>query len=142
MTESLQRILYLEDDPLIAELALMALEDSGGFTVRHCFLGQQAIDVAAEFVPQLLLFDVMLPDIDGLQTYFSINSQFACANIPVVFMTAKGQRHQEQAYLDQGACGVIVKPFDPLTLPDQLHAFWSAACPEGSSATPGISKDA
>lgn len=141
MTESLRRILYLEDDPLIAELALMALEDSGRFTVRHCLLGQEAIDVAAEFAPQLLLFDVMLPDIDGLQTYFRINGQPACAGTPVVFMTAKGQRHQERAYLDLGACGVIVKPFDPLTLPDQLQAFWSAARSGEPTASPGIARD-
>lgn len=141
MTEPLRRILYLEDDPLIAELAIMGLQDSGRFTVRHCSLGQDAIDVATEFAPQLLLFDVMLPDIDGLQTYFRITGQPACADTPVVFMTAKRQCLQEQAFLDLGACGVIVKPFDPLTLPDQLQAFWSAARSGESQASPGIARD-
>lgn len=138
MTELLRRILYLEDDPLIAELTLMALEDIDSLIVRHCTLGKEAIRVAAEFAPQLLLFDIMLPDIDGLQTYFRILGQPGCADTPVVFMTAKGQLHEEQTYRDHGACGVIVKPFDPLTLFDQLRAFWSAAYSAGSKASPRI----
>jgi CheY-like chemotaxis protein len=129
MGEPLTRILYLEDDPLIAELALMALDEVGGFTVRHCFSGREAIDAAAGFMPQLMLFDVMLPNMDGPQTAGHINSLPACADVPVIYMTAKAQKHQEQAYLDLGACGVIAKPFDPLTLPDQVRALWSAARP-------------
>jgi CheY-like chemotaxis protein len=126
MAEPLQRILYLEDDPLIAELALMALQDLGGLTVRHCCCGREAIDAAAGFAPQLLLFDVMLPDMDGPQTFGHINGLPNCADIPVIFMTAKAQKHQEHAYLDLGASGVIAKPFDPLALSEQVRALWSA----------------
>jgi CheY-like chemotaxis protein len=129
MGEPLQRILYLEDDPLIAELALMALQDLGGLTVRHCCSGPEAIEAAGGFAPQLMLFDVMLPVMDGPQTFGHIIELPRCAHVPVIFMTAKAQKHQQQAYLDLGACGVIVKPFDPLTLPDQVQALWSAACP-------------
>lgn len=125
MAESLQRILYLEDDLLIAELALLALQDMGGFTVHHCCSGQEAIDVASGFAPQLLLFDVMLPNMDGPQTYDRVKRLPGCADVPVVFMTAKAQKHQEQAYLELGACGVIGKPFDPLTLGDRVRLLWS-----------------
>jgi CheY-like chemotaxis protein len=127
MTEPLQRILYLEDDPLIAELALIALEDLGGLTVRHCCSGREAIEATANFAPQLLLFDVMLPDMDGPQTYGHIHGLRNCTTIPVIFMTAKAQKHQEQAYRDMGASGVIAKPFDPLILSDQIQAIWSAS---------------
>jgi CheY-like chemotaxis protein len=129
MTDPLQRILYLEDDPLIAELALMALQDLGGLTVRHCASGPEAIRAVEGFRPQLLLFDVMLPDMDGPQTFGHINGLPACADVPVIYMTAKAQKHQEQAYLDLGACGVIPKPFDPLSLPEQVRALWSTARP-------------
>ena len=81
------------------------------------------------FVPQLLLFDVMLPDMDGPQTFGHIKGLASCADVPVIYMTAKAQKHQEQAYLDLGACGVIPKPFDPLTLPDEVRVLWSAAGP-------------
>jgi CheY-like chemotaxis protein len=126
MAEPLRKILYLEDDPLIAELALMALEDLGGLTVRHCCSGREAIDAAAGFAPQLLLFDVMLPGMDGPQTFDQIKGLATCADVPVIFMTAKAQKHQEQAYLDLGACGVIAKPFDPIFLADQVQTLWSA----------------
>jgi CheY-like chemotaxis protein len=127
MAEPLRRVLYLEDDPLIAELAIMALEDLGGLTVRHCYSGREAIEAAPGFAPQLLLFDVMLPDMDGLQTVGHINGLTTGAEAPVIFMTAKAQKHQEQTYLDLGACGVIAKPFDPITLSDQVQTLWSAA---------------
>jgi len=129
MAEPLRRILYLEDDLLIAELALMALEDFGGLTVRHCASGREAIDAAPEFAPQLLLFDVMLPHMDGPQTFTHIKGLPTGADAPVIFMTAKAQKHQEQAYMDLGACGVITKPFDPLTLSDQIKSLWAAARP-------------
>ncbi len=125
MPEPLRRLLYLEDDPLIAELALMALEDLGGLTVRHCGSGREAVDAAPVFAPQLMLFDVMLPDMDGPQTFGHIKGLATCSHVPVIFMTAKAQKHQEQAYLDLGACGVIAKPFDPLTLSEQVQALWS-----------------
>jgi CheY-like chemotaxis protein len=127
MFEPLRRILYLEDDLLIAELALVALEDLGGLTVRHCGSGREAIDAAPQFAPQLLLFDVMLPDMDGPRTFEHINRLPSCADLPLIFMTAKAQTHQERSYRKLGACGVIAKPFDPLTLPEQIHALWSAA---------------
>ena len=123
----LKRILYLEDDESIADLALMALRDIAGFEVRHCATGRQAVAAAAEFAPQLLLFDVMLPDMDGPQTLAEIRALPDPVDAPVVFMTAKAQVHEQNAYLATGACGVIVKPFDPLTLGDRLETFWSAA---------------
>ncbi len=125
MAEQLLRILYLEDDPLISELTILALQDMGGLIVHHCSSGQEAIEQAADFVPQMLLFDVMLPIMDGPQTYDRIKRLPGCGDVPVIFMTAKAQKHQEQAYLELGACGVIAKPFDPLTLADQLRLLWS-----------------
>jgi CheY-like chemotaxis protein len=134
MSERLERILYLEDDPIIAELALMAMQDLGGLTVCHCSSGQEAIAAAPGFAPQLLLFDVMVPDLDGPQTFGRITGLPTLTYVPVIFMTAKAQTHQERGYMALGACGVIGKPFDPLTLSDQVQSLWSAA-PTSHSAS-------
>ena len=132
MSEQLKRILYLEDQDLIATLAVMALEDFGNFDVRHCETGQDAIDAVSEFDPQLLLFDVMLPDMDGPETFARIRKMSGFETIPVIFMTAKAQIHQQTTYHELGACGVILKPFEPLELGDQITEMWRNAVQSGA----------
>ncbi|MAI89133.1 MAG: hypothetical protein CBB65_01445 [Hyphomonadaceae bacterium TMED5] len=120
------KILYLEDDAHISEIAIMALEDFSDFNVRHCSHGSMAIETFRAYQPDLLLFDVMLPDIDGVETLRRIRQLPGGEHIPVIFMTAKVQKHEQQAYMDLGALSVIVKPFDALNLGDQIKSIWSA----------------
>ncbi|MFD0985607.1 response regulator [Methyloligella solikamskensis] len=126
MPEELKRILYLEDVGEIAEIGLMALEDLGGFLVKHCATGQEAIDSFATFKPQLCLFDVMLPDISGLEVLEVIRAMPEGADVPVVFMTAKAQSHEQEHYRECGVMEVIVKPFNPLQLSDHVRSIWAA----------------
>ncbi|ODA67849.1 DNA-binding response regulator MtrA [Methyloligella halotolerans] len=125
MHEDLKRILYLEDVEEIAEIGLMALEDMGAFLVKHCATGQEAIDAFTTFKPQLCLFDVMLPDISGLDVLKAIRAMPEGRNVPVVFMTAKAQSHEQELYRECGAIDVIVKPFNPLRLSDEVKALWA-----------------
>lgn len=134
MDNTLKRILYLEDDDFIAELALMTLEEMTDFEVLHCASGRAAIDAFPAFSPQLLLFDVMLPELDGLETLAAIRAIDRGRKVPVIFMTAKAQVHEQRAYFDLGACGVIVKPFDPLTLGREIEALWRGARGRGAVA--------
>lgn len=124
MSSELKRILYLEDVGPIAEVGTMALEEFGGFEVRHCFSGPEAISALEEFEPQLCLFDVMLPGMDGPQTLEYIRKSAKGRDLPVVFMTAKAQIHEQEAYMKLGALGVIVKPFDPMALGDTVRGYW------------------
>jgi CheY-like chemotaxis protein len=123
--DGLRRILYLEDDESIAELVSMALGDMAGFDILHCATGRVAVDAVAGFRPQLLLLDVMLPDMDGPQTLAEIR-KVKGGGAPVIFMTAKAQVHEQKAYLDLGACAVIAKPFDPLELAEQIRGIWES----------------
>lgn len=127
MTTNLKRILYVEDDPNIAEVAIMTLEDFGDFDVHHCSSGIDAINTLPKYQPQLLLMDVMMPGMDGPETLSRIRKTEGGKNIPVIFMTAKAQTHEQQSYIEMGAVGVIVKPFDPETLCETLNAFWKKA---------------
>lgn len=128
MGADLQRVLYLEDDPNIAEIAQMAMVDISGLNVLHCASGGAAIENYARFQPDLLLFDVMLPDMDGVETLHAIREAHG-SSTPVIFMTAKAQTHEQQKYMDEGALSVIVKPFDAFHLGDQLKSLWSARAP-------------
>lgn len=123
----LNKILYVEDDEDIAEVTQLTLTELGGFEVRHCASGSEAIRSIEVYQPQLLLLDVMMPNMDGPETLRHIHSKPGFEKLPVVFMTAKAQTHEQQEYIDMGALGVIIKPFDPLKLCDQIRSFWQSA---------------
>ncbi|MEW6982486.1 response regulator [Colwelliaceae bacterium 6471] len=120
----LERILYAEDDTDIQQVAMLALEMVGGFTVKMCNNGLEAIAEVEKFSPQLLLFDVMMPDMDGPTALEKIREIDLFKNTPAIFMTAKVQPEEVKKYLDMGAIGVIAKPFDPMTLASQVRDIW------------------
>jgi two-component system OmpR family response regulator len=124
MSKTLEKILYVEDDEDIAEIAQMILEDIGGFEVMHCSSGQKALDAYPNYNPQLVLMDVMMPKMDGPETLENLRKMPEEKDTPVIFMTAKAQTHEQVAYRNMGALGVIVKPFDPETLCDHINALW------------------
>lgn len=121
---TLQRILYVEDEPDIRTVARLALEHVGGFTVHLCASGDEARREAEAFAPQLILLDVMMPGMDGPGTLRALREIPALATVPVAFMTAKVQAGEVAALLALGALAVIAKPFDPMTLADQVRAIW------------------
>lgn len=125
MTEPLKRILLVEDDPDVQTIASMALIDIGEFDLTVCSSGREAIDLVGRIRPQMILLDVMMPDMDGPTTLDEIRRLPLSPQPPVIFMTAKVQPQEQQRYLSLGAVEVIAKPFDPVTLADRLHAAWA-----------------
>lgn len=123
--KSLKRIIYIEDEVDIAEIAKIALEDIGGFTLLCCYSGREALEKAEEFEPDLFIIDVMMPDMDGSSTFREIKKIPKLANIPVIFMTAKAQQGEVKEYLDMGVLGVIAKPFDPTKLSETISKIWN-----------------
>ncbi|MFZ5595107.1 MAG: response regulator [Pseudomonadota bacterium] len=120
----LQRILYAEDDNDIRAVAQIALEAIGGFTLRTCGSGKEAVAAAPEFMPELVLLDVMMPGMDGPATLAALRGIPEFAAAPVVFMTAKVQPGEVAAYKALGAIDVILKPFDPMTLATTIRQMW------------------
>lgn len=121
----LEKILYVEDDPDIREIATLALEDVGGLTLKVCESGEKALQEVEAFKPQLILLDVMMPGMDGPETLLSMREKGAISNtVMVVFMTAKVHPAELQRYTALGVNHVISKPFDPMTLSDELRALW------------------
>ena len=121
----LQRVLYVDDDPDIREIAELALRDLAGFTVVVGSSGAEALELVRSFDPQLVLLDVMMPGMDGPTAMQQIHNDPTVGSVPVVFLTAKVQRDEVERYLRLGAVDVIAKPFDPLALGDQLRDIWA-----------------
>jgi CheY-like chemotaxis protein len=119
----LSRILLVDDDDNIRTIAELSLEDD--FQVDIASSGQEAIDIAMVRPPDLILLDVMMPGLDGKATFGKFKEIPSLAAIPVVFMTAKVLTHEIDFYLELGAAGVVSKPFDPMTLAEEVQTIWA-----------------
>jgi two-component system, OmpR family, response regulator len=119
----MNRILHIEDESDIQEVARIALEEVGGFSVTAVGSGKEGLAAAQSTRPDVILLDVMMPGMDGPTTLEQLKAAPATASIPVIFMTAKAQTHEIQRYMALGALGVITKPFDPMTLAQEVSAL-------------------
>ncbi len=127
MDHTRKRILYVDDDPDIRMIAQMALEMVGGYEVIPCESGSEALNKALTCVPDLIVMDVMMPEMDGPTTLQRLRTVAATATIPVIFLTAKVQPAEVAHYQSLGALGVIAKPFDPMQLSTEIERIWHHA---------------
>ena len=114
----------VEDDTDIQLVARLSLEAVGGYSVEICSGGHEALAKIEGFAPDLVLLDVMMPDMDGPTVLGHLRANPATCAVPIIFLTAKAQAHEIAFYKDLGAIGVISKPFDPMTLPLNLAQIW------------------
>lgn len=119
-----QKILMVEDDPDIQTITKFTLEAVGGFSVAVCGEGRCALENARTFTPDLILLDVMMPDLDGPGVLNELRANAETSQIPVIFMTAKAQTSEIAQLKLLGAMDVIPKPFDPMTLSDTIRDIW------------------
>jgi CheY-like chemotaxis protein len=117
------RILYVDDEADIREVAAMSLELDPDFEVRTCGSGPEALEQVATWTPDLILLDVMMPGMDGPTVFGRLRDDPATASIPVVFITARTQAYEVRAFHDLGARGVLAKPFDPMSLSIRVREF-------------------
>ena len=124
--QSLNKILYVEDEPDIQTVARLALETLGGFNMEVCATGREALETVSGFAPDLILLDVMMPGMDGPTTLRELRKLPGCSATPVIFLSAKAQNAEIESLHALGALGVISKPFDPMTLTDQIKEIWGS----------------
>ncbi|MFZ4478374.1 MAG: response regulator [Rhodoferax sp.] len=123
----LRRVLCAEDDPDIRLILEFSLATVGAYEVCMCAGGRAALAQAPGFSPDLVLLDVMMPDLTGPQTLDALRAQPGMKGVPVVFLTAKAMPDEVEELLQYGASGVIVKPFDPVKLPQDIRMYWEHA---------------
>ena len=124
--EALKRIMHVEDDDSIRMITSITLESVGNMEVKSCESGFLALEQFEEFQPQVILMDVMMPELDGPETLKRMMASFDLSSIMVVFMTAKVQEDEVAHFKAIGGFDVIEKPFDPMTLSEKIQACWTA----------------
>lgn len=117
-------ILHVDDEPDIREVAAFSLELDPGITLTTAESGETALELLQGGMrPDVILLDVMMPRLDGPGTLAQLRTLPGLEATPVIFMTARVQASEQDRYLALGAIGVIVKPFDPMTLAAQVRAL-------------------
>jgi CheY-like chemotaxis protein len=118
---SVRKILLVDDEADIRLVAEISLSNLGGWQVIQAASGPEAVALAAREKPDLVLLDVMRPGMDGPATLEKLREAEDGRATPVIFMTAKVQKAEIDRLLGLGVRGLIPKPFDPMTLPDEIR---------------------
>ena len=119
----IQKVLMVDDEPDIRKIGLLSLRSVGKLTALAASSGEEALALAAQEKPDLILLDVMMPGMTGPDVLARLRQSPETASIPVIFMTAKVQKAEVEGYRALGAAGVISKPFDPMLLSAQIRAI-------------------
>lgn len=115
-----KHILIIDDEDDIREVAALSLEMVAGWTVSKANSGPSGILQAKEAQPDAILLDVMMPGMDGPSTFQELKNNPATAGIPVILLTAKVQGHEQRRFAGLGFNSILLKPFDPLKLSQQI----------------------
>jgi CheY-like chemotaxis protein len=132
----MRRILIIDDEDDIREVAALSLEATAGWQVLTANSGAKGIEVAIAEQPDAILMDVMMPGVDGPTTFREMQKIPELARIPVLLLTAKVQGVDKRRFADLGVAAILFKPFDPLTLAEQIAEalHWSGNPPAAPSA--------
>jgi len=115
-----KRVLVIDDEDDIREVAQLSLEAVAGWEVYGASSGGEGLRIAAEQMPDAILLDVMMPEMDGPSTFRALQAQASTAGIPVILLTAKVQASDRSRFEGLGVRGVLTKPFDPMELSRQI----------------------
>ena len=124
MSKQLKSILYVEDDLHVRTTAKLVMEVIGKFEVRECSSGREALVAARDFQPDLILLDMLMPELDGVNTLAMLRRMPHLADVPALFVTGLTSDADIARYMEAGAIGVIPKPVMPMRLTGQLHMMW------------------
>jgi CheY-like chemotaxis protein len=116
----MRKILIIDDEDDIRQVAALSLETIAGWEVVTANRGAQGIAMARTEKPDAVLLDVMMPEMDGPTTFKNLQADPATAGIPVILLTAKVQGVDQRRFASLGVVAVLFKPFDPITLADQM----------------------
>lgn len=117
--------MLVEDDDDIREITKLVLSTIGHFNVVAYSSGEEALKKVLEDRPQLILLDVMMPNMTGPMILEKLQLMPDAASIPVVFLTAKVQKSELMSYRTLGVVDIITKPFDPMALSDVVLEIWN-----------------
>jgi CheY-like chemotaxis protein len=113
-------VLLIDDEETIQEVVQVGIEIESGWQVAIASSGAEGIDLAQAQQPDAILLDVMMPEMDGIDTLSQLKSNHKTSAIPVIFLTAKAQAEEKNQFQSLGVVDVITKPFNSMTLASQI----------------------
>lgn len=122
-TNSTPRVLVVDDDADIVELLEYNLTKEG-YSVQTASTGKKAIEVAMTFIPDLILLDIMMPQLDGIETARYLRQNVDLKNTYILFLTARSEEYSEVAAFEIGADDYITKPIKPRALMSRINALF------------------
>ena len=127
MVDKPKRILVVDDDDGVREVIQICLETIAGWKVISAASGEEGLTAAKNQKPDAILLDVMMPEIDGLDTFRQLQINDTTKYIPTILLTAKAKISEQKKIQGLGVAGVIIKPFDPYNLVAQIKTIldWS-----------------
>jgi CheY-like chemotaxis protein len=122
-----KKILVIEDEDGLREITQFSLEAAAGWDVLTAASGSEGLIIAEAEQPDAILLDVMMPDMDGTETFRRLQYNPVTQTIPTIFLTAKARGNEQQALIDLGISGLITKPIKPQALVEQIREIlnWS-----------------
>lgn len=122
--KSIKKILYAEDEIDLQTIVEITIRTTSEYEVKICNNGKELLNCVDDYKPDLILLDVMMPELDGPSTFNCLKENDNTKDIPVIFMTAKAQTHEVANFKKSGAMGIITKPFDPMQLCSEIEGIW------------------
>lgn len=122
--KEVKKILYAEDEPDVQTIVQISVWSMSDYEIKICDNGRLLLDCVEEYNPDLILLDVMMPEMDGPTTLKNLQANEKTKDIPVIFITAKAQAHEVKLFEETGVIGVITKPFDPAALCSTIKQLW------------------
>jgi CheY-like chemotaxis protein len=108
-----KQVLVIDDNPDIQRLVQIILEELAGWNVLIATSGIEGIDLAMQENPDAILLDVMMPILDGIETFKKLQENGKTQKIPTIFLTARVMVNEQEYLSSLGAKGIIIKPFNP-----------------------------
>ncbi len=124
-------VLVIDDEASIQKVVSLSLRMEAQWKVLTASSGKEGISQAERHRPDAILLDVMMPEVDGIATFKSLQSNPATADIPVVLLTAKTRTAEKRLFQKVGVAGVITKPFTPLSLASHIAQLLDWSMPDG-----------
>ena len=115
-----KNILIVDDEEDVRAIAKLGLEMGAGWNVLTASSGQEALNVAVNHKLDVILLDMMMPDMDGRATLQQLKANPATKKIPVILLTAKFQQSDRERFIDLDVAAIFAKPFRPLKLAEQI----------------------
>jgi CheY-like chemotaxis protein len=122
----MKKVLIIDDEEDVRYIVQMSLGRVGQMMVVEATSGEEGLALAKREQPSFILLDMMMPGMDGAAVFRALRAEPDTAAIPVVFLTAKAMIGEVQRLKNLGAKGVVVKPFDPMTLAKEINAILAA----------------